>query len=253
MIAGGSTARATPSSSCRKSFVHTLGPVAMGGKSGPADYLRRVGKLGPSGPDPPSAQDRRAHHRRGHGRSRREDGHPQRDRPGGAGRVRRAERTTARAAAIASGRFDEEVCTVTTPTAARSTPTRLVRGDTSVEKLAQAAARVRTRRAPSPPATRARSPTAAAAVLLMSEEKARALGFTPRAALRSWAYVGRRPRRPAPDGPGPRHAEGARTAPAFQLADIDFVDMHEAFAAQVLSRAEDARHQRRLRPRAPRP
>jgi acetyl-CoA acyltransferase len=74
----------------------------------------------------------------------------------------------------------------------------------------------------------------AAAVLLMAAEKARALGYPARAYVRSYAY--------AAVDPG----EGLLMAPAYAipvalqragltLSDIGLVEMHEAFAAQVLS------------------
>jgi acetyl-CoA acyltransferase len=74
----------------------------------------------------------------------------------------------------------------------------------------------------------------AAAVLLMSEEKARALGLTPLAAFRSWAYVGVDPADQLLMGPALAMPKALDRA-GLSLAEIDLVDMHEAFAAQVLS------------------
>ncbi len=74
----------------------------------------------------------------------------------------------------------------------------------------------------------------ASAVLLMSEEKARALGFTPLAAFRSWSYVSVDPADQVLIGPAvsmPRALDKA----GLSLADVDLVDIHEAFAAQTLS------------------
>jgi acetyl-CoA acyltransferase len=73
----------------------------------------------------------------------------------------------------------------------------------------------------------------AAAVLLMSEEKARALGKKPLAAFRSWAYVGVDPADQLLIGPAlaiPKALERAE----MPLSEVDLVDLHEAFAAQVL-------------------
>jgi len=70
--------------------------------------------------------------------------------------------------------------------------------------------------------------------LLMSEDKARALGFTPRAALRSWAYSGVDPADQLLMGPALAMPKALARA-GLSLADVDLVDMHEAFAAQVLS------------------
>lgn len=73
-----------------------------------------------------------------------------------------------------------------------------------------------------------------AAVLLMSERKARALGLQPLGYLRSYAWAAI-----PPDGQllqGPAYAVPlALERAGLSLAEIDLVEMHEAFAAQVLS------------------
>ena len=74
----------------------------------------------------------------------------------------------------------------------------------------------------------------AAAVLLMSEEKARAEGYEPLAYVREWAVAAVDPGGQLLMGPGiaiPRVLERA----GLQLGDIDLIEMHEAFAAQVAS------------------
>ena len=74
----------------------------------------------------------------------------------------------------------------------------------------------------------------ASTVVLMSEDRARSLGYEPLAAIRSYAYAAVDP------------ADQLLIAPAYaipvalkraglSLDDIDVVEMHEAFAAQVLS------------------
>jgi acetyl-CoA acyltransferase len=73
-----------------------------------------------------------------------------------------------------------------------------------------------------------------AAVLLMSEERAKALGFTPLGYIRSWAFTALNPGDQLLQGPAyaaPAALEGA----GVTLADLDLVEQHEAFAAQVLS------------------
>jgi acetyl-CoA acyltransferase len=73
----------------------------------------------------------------------------------------------------------------------------------------------------------------ASALLLMSEEKAKALGCAPLGYLRSWAYAALDPN----DGllMGPAYASPiALDRAGLRLADLDIVDMHEAFAAQVI-------------------
>jgi acetyl-CoA acyltransferase len=73
----------------------------------------------------------------------------------------------------------------------------------------------------------------ASALLLMTESRARALGYKPIGYLRSWAYAAL-----DPGGwmlMGPTHATPkALERAGVTLKDIDVVDMHEAFAAQVL-------------------
>jgi acetyl-CoA acyltransferase len=73
----------------------------------------------------------------------------------------------------------------------------------------------------------------ASALLLMREAKARALGYEPLGFLRAWAYAALGPE----DGllMGPAYATPiALDRAGLRLADVDLVDMHEAFAAQVL-------------------
>jgi acetyl-CoA acyltransferase len=73
----------------------------------------------------------------------------------------------------------------------------------------------------------------ASALLLMRESKAKALGYTPLGYLRSWAYAALDP----DDGllMGPAYAIPiALDRAGLRLSDMDVVDMHEAFAAQVL-------------------
>ncbi|HLV60363.1 MAG TPA: acetyl-CoA C-acyltransferase FadI [Fredinandcohnia sp.] len=74
----------------------------------------------------------------------------------------------------------------------------------------------------------------ASALLLMSEEKARALGYEPLGYIRSYAYAAVDPKEQMLIGPAiatPRALDRA----GMKLADMDVVDVHEAFAAVVLS------------------
>jgi len=74
----------------------------------------------------------------------------------------------------------------------------------------------------------------AAAVLLMSEDKARAEGREPLAFVRSWAVAAVDPGGQLLMGPAlavPKALERA----GVELSDIDLIEMHEAFAAQVAS------------------
>lgn len=140
------------------------------------------------------------------------------------------------AAGFDDGRLAAEIVPVPEPPdyATLLASDNLVRRDTTYEKLA-ALKPVFDRTYGSVTAGNASPLTdGAAAVLLMSEERARALGFAPIAYIRSYAYAAIDP------------AEQLLQAPVFaapmalkraglRLADMDLVDMHEAFAAQVLS------------------
>ncbi len=73
----------------------------------------------------------------------------------------------------------------------------------------------------------------ACALLVMQEEKARELGFTPLGFIRAYAYVGVEPSRM---GIGPAFAipEVLEKA-SLKLADIELMEINEAFAAQVIA------------------
>ncbi|XP_033916452.1 trifunctional enzyme subunit beta, mitochondrial isoform X1 [Melopsittacus undulatus] len=74
----------------------------------------------------------------------------------------------------------------------------------------------------------------ASAVLLMSEEKALALGYKPKAYLRDFVYVSQDPKDQLLLGPTyatPKVLEKA----GLTMADIDVFEFHEAFAGQILA------------------
>ena len=73
----------------------------------------------------------------------------------------------------------------------------------------------------------------ASAVLLMSEERARTLGYEALAYVRSYAYAALDPGEQLLMGPV-LAAPVALQRAGLSLGDIDLVEMHEAFAAQVL-------------------
>jgi acetyl-CoA acyltransferase len=77
----------------------------------------------------------------------------------------------------------------------------------------------------------------ASALLLMTEEKAKSLGYAPLGYLKSWAYAAI-----DPGGwmlMGPSYATPiALDNAGLTLRDIDLIDMHEAFASQVLCNKE---------------
>jgi acetyl-CoA acyltransferase len=74
----------------------------------------------------------------------------------------------------------------------------------------------------------------ASAVLLMSEEKAKALGYEPLGYIRSYAYAALAPSAQLLQGPA-YAAPMALDRAGVSMRDIELWEMHEAFAAQVLS------------------
>ena len=72
----------------------------------------------------------------------------------------------------------------------------------------------------------------AAAVLMMSESKAKAMGYEPLGYLKSWAYAGLPPE---VMGLGPAYATPkALKKVGMSLKDIQLIEINEAFAAQVI-------------------
>ncbi|MDQ6673700.1 MAG: acetyl-CoA C-acyltransferase [Chloroflexota bacterium] len=140
------------------------------------------------------------------------------------------------AAAWADGRMAEEVAPVYVADKGGRAVVRdnHIRPDTSLEKLAQLKP-VFDRQYGTVTAGNASPLTdGAASVLLMTADRARALGLPVRAFVRSYAYTAVDPAGQLLIGPAyaiPLALERA----GLQLSDIDVVEMHEAFAAQVLS------------------
>ena len=139
-------------------------------------------------------------------------------------------------AAWESGKFDAEVMHVAVPPGYEKVSKRdnIVRGDTTREALAQLRP-VFDRTYGTITAGNASPLTdGAAALVLMSEEKARALGIRPLGYVKSYAYAALDPRDQLLQGPA-YAAPVALDRAGLRLADMDLVDMHEAFAVQVLS------------------
>ena len=86
------------------------------------------------------------------------------------------------------------------------------------------------------------------AVLLASERKAKTLGVEPLGYIRSWAFAALDPGTQLLQGPA-YAAPLALERAGLKLSDIDLVEMHEAFAAQIVSNlkafasAKFARHE----------
>ena len=139
-------------------------------------------------------------------------------------------------AATADGRLTREIAPVWAPPRydAVLASDNGIRDDTTPEALA-ALKPVFDRRYGSVTAGNASPLTdGAAAVLLMSEERARALGYEPLGFIRSYAYAALDPGEQLLMAPVLAAPVALRRA-GLALRDMDLVEMHEAFAAQVLS------------------
>jgi acetyl-CoA acyltransferase len=140
------------------------------------------------------------------------------------------------AAGFADGRLAAEIAAVYVPPGYTTIATsdNGVRTDSTYEKLA-ALRPVFDRRYGSVTAGNASPLTdGAAAVILMSEERASSLGYTPLGFIRAYAYAALDPGEQLLQAPVLAAPVALRRA-GLSLRDMDLVEMHEAFAAQVLS------------------
>jgi acetyl-CoA acyltransferase len=140
------------------------------------------------------------------------------------------------AAGLADGRLAAEIAPLYVPPAYTQmlAVDNGVRTDTSLEQLAGLRP-VFDRRYGSVTAGNASPLTdGGAAVLLMREEKARALGYEPIAFIRSYAYAALDPGEQLLQAPVLAAPQALQRA-GLTLGDMDLIEMHEAFAAQVLS------------------
>lgn len=140
------------------------------------------------------------------------------------------------AAAQADGRFGEQIATVFPPPG-YDRPTAKdngVRAETSMEALAKLKPVFDRRYGTLTAGNSSPLTDGGSAVLLMSEEKAKALGYRPLGYLRSYAFAAVDPANQLLQGPA-YAAPAALDAAGVTLADLDLVEMHEAFAAQILS------------------
>ncbi|MGA9641622.1 MAG: acetyl-CoA C-acyltransferase, partial [Terriglobales bacterium] len=146
-------------------------------------------------------------------------------------------------AALAAGKFEEETVPVpvsfTTPNGAKPKRQEIVfkadegpRADTSLEALGALKAAFHVKGVTTAGNSSQMSDGAAAAVV-MSAERAKALGITPLARYVSFATAGYKPEEM---GLGPVFAiPKALKLAGLKLADIDVIELNEAFAAQSLA------------------
>lgn len=140
------------------------------------------------------------------------------------------------AAATASGRFKEEMMTVVVPPSFETVveTDNLIRADTTLEALSKLRPVFDKKYGTITAGNASPLTDGAAAVLLMSEERAKGEGLKPIGYLRSYAFAATDPFDQLLQGPVfalPTALERAK----LTLKDIGVIEMHEAFAAQVLS------------------
>ena len=233
VIAGGSDSTSNAALTFPTKLTHALAPFAFGKGATPADIMGALAQMMPISeilPRQPKIAERTTGEVMGESAERM----AKRNEISRESQDAFAARSHHRAAkAIESGIFSDEVVPVETPDGTWVHTDRIVRADTSAEKLAK----LRPVFAKDGTITAGNaSPLTdgAATLLLMSEERAKALGYVPRAAFRSWAYTAVDPADQLLMGPALAMPKALARA-GLELSDIDLVDMHEAFAAQVLS------------------
>lgn len=232
VVAGGGDSTSNAAITLPSAFIQKMGPVLMGGKAGPKEILAasaRLNWLHDVLPSAPKVAERTTGETMGQGAERMAERNKISREAQDSFALRSHQRA---AAAVRSGRFDKEVCSVTTKKGT-VVADGLIRADTSLERLAKL--RPAFKSGGTVTAGNASPLTdGAAAVVLMSAERAAALGYKPLAVVKSWSYVGVDPKDQLLIGPAlamPRALERA----GLSLDQMDYIDMHEAFAAQVLS------------------
>jgi len=140
------------------------------------------------------------------------------------------------AKATAEGRFKDEVMTVVVPPRYDDVveTDNLIRGDTTLEALAKLRPVFDKKYGTLTAGNSSSLTDGAAAVVLMSEARARAKGLKPIGFIRSYAYAATDPFDQLLQGPVFALPTALDRA-GLTLKDMGVIEMHEAFAAQVLS------------------
>ena len=143
------------------------------------------------------------------------------------------------AKAWAEGKFDDEVMEVFVPNRFNDTlrEDNLVRKDGELEKYAKLKPAFDRKHGTVTAGNSSPLTDGASALLLMSEEKADAHGFDVLGFIRSYAFAALDPAGQLLMGPSYATPIALDRA-GIKLADLDLIDMHEAFAAQILSNTQ---------------
>jgi len=134
------------------------------------------------------------------------------------------------------GVFDDEVMPLHVPPTYRTSVTSdtIPRADTTLEKLASLKPVFDRRYGTVTAGNSSPLTDGASAVLLMEAKTAERLGYVPKAYLRSWGFAALDPNWQLLMGPAFATPIALDRA-AMTLDDLDVIDMHEAFASQILS------------------
>jgi len=146
---------------------------------------------------------------------------------------------TLAAAAWDEGKFDEEVMEVFVPNRFDQTIRRdnLVREGGTIEDYAKLKPAFDRQHGTVTAGTSSPLTDGASALLLMREDKAKAHGFDVLGFIRSYAFAALDPAGQLLMGPSYATPIALDRA-GIELSDLDLVDMHEAFAAQILSNTQ---------------
>jgi acetyl-CoA acyltransferase len=143
------------------------------------------------------------------------------------------------AKAWAEGKLDDEVMEVFVPNRFNQAirEDNLIRKDTAIEKYAKLKPAFDRKHGTVTAANSSPLTDGASALLLMREDKAKALGFDALGFIRSYAFAALDPAGQLLMGPSYASPIALDRA-GVKVSDLDLIDMHEAFAAQVLSNTQ---------------
>jgi acetyl-CoA acyltransferase len=143
------------------------------------------------------------------------------------------------AKAWAEGKLDDEVMEVFVPNRFNEAirEDNLIRKDTAIEKYAKLKPAFDRKHGTVTAANSSPLTDGASALLLMREDKAKALGFDALGFIRSYAFAALDPAGQLLMGPSYASPIALDRA-GVKVSDLDLIDMHEAFAAQILSNTQ---------------
>jgi acetyl-CoA acyltransferase len=136
-------------------------------------------------------------------------------------------------AATEAGLLKDEIMTVQTPKGPVSQD-NIIRGDMDAGKIGKLKPVFDRRNGTITAASSSALTDGAAAVLVMRESKAKELGYKPIGYVKSYAFAGQDPRENMLLG-NVYSVPQALDRAGLSLQDVDLIEIHEAFAAQVLS------------------